>query len=260
MVVKKIICSLIIFFCIGLSSYAEIEKKLLIDEAGVLQPEVFAKIEKHLKTVSQKSGSDAVVVIVSDAGEKSPQDYADDYFDYNDYGQGSEKEGSLLLIITGDGTPGSRYAHISTHGDKTIKTITDSVIEKLLDSLIDGGLKANNYSKGIESYLNTLSGRFYNSLSLLEIGMSLGLALLAFFFKFSGTIRKYKSKGNFAPAPFYDANKNSLVSFATTNDSFISTNTVSHIIQTSSSKGSSGSSTTHTSSSGQTHGGGGRSF
>lgn len=258
MVAKKIIYALMFFICINV--YSEGEKKLLVDEAGVLQPEVFAKIEKRLKTVSQKSGSDAVVVIVSDAGGKSPQDYADDYFDYNDYGQGSEKEGSLLLIITGDGTSGSRYAHISTHGEKTIKTITDSVIEKLLDSLIDGGLKKNNYSKGIESYLNTLSGRFYNSLSLLEVGISLGLALLAFFFKFFGTIKKYKSKGNFAAAPFYDVNKNSLVSFATVNDTFLSTNTVSHVIESNRDNSSGSSSTTHTSSSGETHGGGGRSF
>ncbi|MGI5065965.1 TPM domain-containing protein [Treponema putidum] len=257
MVAKKIIYALMFFICI--SSYAETEKKLLVDDAGVLQPEVFAKIEKHLKTVSQKSGSDAVVVIVSDAGEKSPQDYADDYFDYNGYGQGSKKEGSLLLIITGDGTPGTRHAHISTHGEKTIKTITDSTVERLLDSLIDGGLKENDYLSGIESYLNTLGRRFYNSLSLLEILLSLGLAILVFLSKFLGTLKKYKNKGNFAAAPFYDVNKNSLVSFATVNDTFLSTNTVSHVIE--SNRNSSGSnSTTHTSSSGETHGGGGRSF
>ena len=64
MVVKKIICSLIIFFCIGLSSYAEIEKKLLIDEAGVLSQESFSKIEKSLYKISQKSKSETVIVIV----------------------------------------------------------------------------------------------------------------------------------------------------------------------------------------------------
>ena len=259
MVAKKIIYALMFFICIGLSSYAEIEKKLLVDEAGVLQPEVFAKIEKHLKTVSQKSGSDAVVVIVSDAGGKSPQDYADDYFDYNDYGQGSEKEGSLLLIITGDGTSGSRYAHISTHGEKTISTLTDNSIEKLLDSLIYGGLKENNYAKGIESYLKALARKFYNSLSLMEILISLSIAVISFAFKFLGTQRKYKNKEAFAFAPFYDIKKNSLVSFETIDDVFLSTNTVSHVIK-SNSGGDSGGSSTHTSSSGRTHGGGGRSF
>ena len=257
MVVKKIIYALMFFICINV--YSESEKKLLVDEAGVLQPEVFAKIEKRLKTVSQKSGSDAVVVIVSDAGGKSPQDYADDYFDYNDYGQGSEKEGSLLLIITGDGTSGSRYAHISTHGEKTISTLTDSSIEKLLNSLIYGGLKENNYAKGIESYLKVLARKFYNSLSLMEILISLGIAVISFAFKFLGTQRKYKNKEAFAFAPFYDIKKNSLVSFETVDDVFLSTNTVSHVIK-SNSGGDSGGSSTHTSSSGRTHGGGGRSF
>lgn len=257
MVVKKIIYALMFFICINV--YSESEKKLLVDEAGVLQPEVFAKIEKRLKTVSQKSGSDAVVVIVSDAGGKSPQDYADDYFDYNDYGQGSEKEGSLLLIVTGDGTQGSRYAHISTHGEKTISTLTDNSIEKLLDSLIYGGLKENNYAKGIESYLKALARKFYNSLSLMEILISLGIAVISFAFKFLGTQRKYKNKEAFAFAPFYDIKKNSLVSFETVDDVFLSTNTVSHVIK-SNSGGDSGGSSTHTSSSGRTHGGGGRSF
>ena len=175
---RKIIYALMFFISIFL--YAETEKKLLVDEAGVLQPGAFTKIEKYLETISQKSESDAVVVIVSDSGEKSPQDYADDYFDYNGYGQGDQKEGSLLLILTGDGTPGSRYAHISTHGEKTIETLNDDVIEDLLDSLIDGGLKDNDYLDGIKSYLNTLSRRFYNSLSLLEVAISLAIAILFF--------------------------------------------------------------------------------
>ena len=256
---KKIICAFVLLISICVSSYAG-DKRLLVDEAGVLEAKAFAKIEKHLKTISEKSKSEAVVVIVSDAEGKTPEAYADDYFDYNDYGLGDEKEGSLLLIITGDGTQGSRYAHISTHGKKTIETITDGVIEKLLDALIDGGLKKNDYPKGIESYLSTLSGRFYNSLSLMEVGISLGLALLTFLLKFFGTISKYKSKGNFAAAPFYDIGKNSLVSFATNNDTFLTSNTTSHIIQSNKGKGGFGTSTTHTSSSGKTHGGGGRSF
>lgn len=253
---KKIIYALMFFISVFL--YAETERKLLVDEAGVLQPGAFSKIEKYLETISQKSESDAVVVIVSDSGEKSPQDYADDYFDYNGYGQGDQKEGSLLLILTGDGTPGSRYAHISTHGEKTIETLNDDVIEDLLDSLIDGGLKDNDYLGGIKSYLNTLSGRFYNSLSLLEVAISLGIAILFFLVKFFGTVKKYKNKESFANIPFYDLGRSSIVSFATNNDTFLSSNTTSRIIQSNNRKGSG--SSTHTSSSGETHGGGGRSF
>lgn len=260
MVAKKIIYALMIFLCISLISYAENEKKLLVDEAGVLSHEAFTKIEKYLKTVSRKSKSDTVIVIVSSTGEKSPQYYADDYFDYKGYGQGSENEGSLLLIVTGDGSEGSRYAHISTHGKKTISTLTDNSIEKLLDSLIYGGLKENNYLRGLESYLKTLSRRFYNSLSFLEIAISLGLAALVFLFKFFGTQRSYKNRESFAFAPFYDVNKNSLVEFKTLDDVFISTNTVSQLISKSGGGSKSDGSSTHTSSSGRTHGGGGRSF
>ncbi|MGP1576842.1 MAG: TPM domain-containing protein [Treponema sp.] len=260
MVAKKSIYALLIFFCISLSSYAESVKKLLVDEAGVLQPDIFTKIEKHLQTVSHKSGSDAVIVIVSDTGEKIPQDYADDYFDDNGYGQGSEKEGSLLLIVTGDGSPGSRYIYISTHGKKTIEALTDVSIERLLDTLIAGGLKDNQYLSSIDSYLTALSRRFYNTLSVVDVAISLGAAIVFFLLKFFGTIKKYKNKGARSFVPFYDVNKNSIVSFTTVNDTFLSSKTVSRVIKLESGSGSRSGSTTRTSSRGETHGGGGRSF
>ncbi|MGP1520925.1 MAG: TPM domain-containing protein [Treponema sp.] len=263
MVVKKNLYSFVLFFLIVSSFYAEVysetEKKFLIDEAGVLQKEDFSKIEALLKGISEKASSDVVIVLVSDTGDRSPKDYADDYFDYNNYGQGEKKEGSLLLIVTGDGKQGGRYAHISTHGKKTIKTIDDETIEKLLDSLIDGGLKENDYFNGIKSYLNALSRRFYNSLSLFEIVISLIIAILVFLFKFFGTKRVYKNEGAFASKPFYDVKQNSVVSFANVTDAFISSNTTSHVIERKHNSSSRGS-TTHTSSSGEVHGGGGRSF
>ena len=66
---KKIICAFVLLISISISSYAG-DKRLLVDEAGVLDVKDFTKIEKHLKTISEKSKSEAVVVIVSDAEGK----------------------------------------------------------------------------------------------------------------------------------------------------------------------------------------------
>jgi len=260
MVVKKTFCALLIFFIFLVSVYAEQERALLIDDAGVLSAEAFTKIEKQLQTVSRKSDSEAVIVIVSDTERKTPQEYADGYFDYNDYGRGTEKEGSLLLIVTGDGSAGSRYAHISTHGEKTIGTLTDAAIEDLLDALIDGGLKDNRYEAGIRAYLKTLAGNFYNSLSVMEILIGLAAAVLMFLVKFFGTQKKYKKRETFSAEPLYIIENNAAVQFTPIADVFISSNTVSRIIPKADKTGGSGGSSTHTSSSGETHGGGGRSF
>ena len=58
--------------------------------------------ETHEKTTSEiarslKQGNDIVVVTVYSLGGKSAESFADDYFDYNGYGQGTAKSGILLL-------------------------------------------------------------------------------------------------------------------------------------------------------------------
>ncbi|MEL3911477.1 TPM domain-containing protein [Treponema pedis] len=232
-------------------------KELLVDNEGILTADEAAEITDYLKKVSEKSKSDTVIVIVSETGGKTPEEFADDYFDYNGYGQGPEKEGSLLLFVTGNGTSGSRHVHISTHGEKTIFAITDSRIEKLLDTVIDGGLKDGEYKAAFNAYIKRLSGYFYNSLSFMEVAVSLAVGLMMFFAKFFGTQSSYKAKKVQA---FYNTDKNAVARFNPVKDVFLSTNTVSRIIPKSNENSSSGKSSTHTSSSGESHGGGGRSF
>ena len=58
-----------------------------------------------------------------------PQDYADDFFDYNDYGMGEDKSGILFLI-----TMSERKWCISTHGE-AIQIFTDAGQEYMTDNL-----------------------------------------------------------------------------------------------------------------------------
>lgn len=243
--------------CIAiLASISLYAQAIVVDEAGVLSADEIAAFEGKLARFEQKTKSQAVVVIVPSLNGKSREAFADDYFDYNGYGYGEEKEGVLLLIATGDGTPGSGDMQISTHGSKTIGKLSDRKIERLLDTLYDDGLKDRNYASAIDSYIDDLSFCFFNTISSRDAAVGVGGGLLTFLLSFFGIKRRNKVK---EMEPAFNAGKNAAVSFAATDDKLISSNvSTQKIIRYDPS--SDDESSTHTSSSGETHGGGGRSF
>ena len=55
------------------------------------------ELEAKLDQVSEDYGCDVVVVTEETLDGAVPQDYADDFFDYNDYGMGEDKSGILLF-------------------------------------------------------------------------------------------------------------------------------------------------------------------
>ena len=66
---------------------------------------------KELDRISTALPADVVAVTVNSTEGKTPMEYADDYYDYNGYGQGSDYSGVILLIDMG-----SREMWISTSG------------------------------------------------------------------------------------------------------------------------------------------------
>lgn len=232
-----------------------IRGRTVVDLAGTLSAEETAFLTEQFETFSHKAQTDAVVVIVESTDDKTPEAFADDYFDYNGYGYGIEREGMLLLIVTGDGSANSRYVHISTSGSKTIDTITDSTIDDLLDAVIDNGLEHNMYVSGLTGYLDALKELYFNTLTNVEIFGAFIVGLIVCLFLYSCIKRAYKMS---AAPPFYDIKANTEVMFTSTEDPLISTHTSS--VRRPKNKSSSSGSSTHTSSSGRSHGGGGRSF
>lgn len=248
-----------LLLCIAiLASISLYAQAIVVDEAGVLSAGEIVAFEAKLARFEQQAKSQAVVVIVPSLNGKSREAFADDYFDYNGYGYGygEEKEGVLLLIATGDGTPGSGDMQISTHGSKTIGNLSDRKIERLLDTLYDDGLKDRNYASAIDSYIDDLSFCFFNTISTRDAAVGVGGGLLTFLLSFFGIKRRNKVK---EMEPAFNAGKNAAVSFAATDDKLISSNVFTQKIVRSNPTSDDGSST-HTSSSGETHGGGGRSF
>ena len=102
----------------------------VVDRADLLNiPEEEALLQK-LDEISQRQQLDVVVVTVDSLEGKSALAYADDFFDYNGYGIGEDRDGILLLISMED-----RDWAISTSG-YGIDAFTDAGQERLTEYFV----------------------------------------------------------------------------------------------------------------------------
>ena len=234
----------------------------VVDMADILTLSEQQEIAARFTEFSENAKTDAAVVLVPETGDLTAEAFADDFFDYGGYGYGEDRDGILLLIVTGYGDGSGRRAHISTSGKRTINSVTDSRIDDLLDALIDGGAAEGHYAAGINAYIDKLhtiiqspeqaaAAKLKSSLLF-----ALGTGVFVFLISFLVLLKRYKIAG---AKPYYNRTEQTKVHFDSVHDPLISTNTISTVRPKNNSSGSSGSST-HTSSSGRSHGGGGRSF
>ena len=259
---------------------------LVVDDAGLLSPSQASALEEKLKSISSRYNCDVVVVTKSDISGTNVTAYADDYFDNNFYGQGSEKEGILFLI-----TMAEREWAISTSGHDTITIFSDwrqdQISGKMMPYLKAGDYAGafNAFAQSCENYLSrgvpseeTLSGEDgivssnggatsgaeteKGPLDPVWAGISALIGLISSWLGSSAKRSKYRTVVERTTASGYEK-----LAGATGNtaDRFIRTQTNRTLrpTQTSSRSSFSGGyshSSTHTSSSGHTHGGSHGSF
>ena len=83
----------------------------LVDDADLLASEEEQDLLAKLNEISERQAVDVVVVAVDSLGGKTPEAFADDYFDYNGYGIGADRDGIILVISMGE-----RQMAMSTRG------------------------------------------------------------------------------------------------------------------------------------------------
>ncbi len=254
---------LLVFFWPALPVRAD--KQLVVDQSGTFSSAEADELAQRASQLGSAYAMDIVIVTTDDAEGKSSRDYADDYFDYNGYGIGSEYSGILFLIDYDNGE-----MWLSTTGE-AIRYLTDERIDKILDAAWDGGFANKNaytgtlallaktesfLAAGIPSDQHTVH-ETENSLTAGEGAFSFLAAGGSFLGLFLSTRRRYKGKNQ--PAVFQFRN-NSLTNLGLVSDQLTRSYVTSRAIPQPSSSGSSssGRSSTHTSSSGRSHGGGGR--
>lgn len=83
----------------------------LVDRAELLDSDEADELLTLLDRLSDEIQCDIAVVTVNSLDGKSVVDYTDDFYDYNGYGYGEDRDGIMLLINMGE-----RDVHISDCG------------------------------------------------------------------------------------------------------------------------------------------------
>ncbi|MBQ9517186.1 MAG: TPM domain-containing protein [Eubacterium sp.] len=271
---KKLLLSLslvvLLIMAMPFCAYAE-GKDYVVDTADLIFDANEEELENQLKGISEEIGMDVVFVTTDTLDGKTPEAYADDYYDYNGYAD----DGCLFLVSMED-----RDWHISTKG-YAITCITDYGVkvfeEECVGSLSNGdyylaGVKYGNIVK--EMYNEAKANKPYDTNNLYKdadgnivgvdgykktfkgIAISLIAALIVAFIVMKSVKSSYK------PVKFNRSAANYLVdgSLVVTQgyEHFLYSNVSRTARNDSSSSG--GGSSTHSSSSGSSHGGGGGKF
>lgn len=250
---------------LGFSVSSAAGKKSVIDDAGLIKASDEKELDKKIKNI-QKDKFDVVILTVKSLDGKSAQDYADDYYDNNDYGLDNEKSGVLFLVSKGD-----RKYHISTKG-AGIKAFTDYGIGRVKEE-IKPYLSDGDYFNACDEFLNITKdfvkaykdGTPYDTdnpyneeidyviLEVIALVIAFVIALISVGImrlrmntaKPKGTAMEYIKKGSFK---------------LTSEKDIFMYSTVTKTAKPKDNDNSAGGSTTHVSSSGSEHGGGGGSF
>lgn len=270
---RTITITLILLFVILLvcPSVSIAQNQAIFDEANLFTQSEINKLEDQAINLSSDYNIDIVIVTTDDSMGKSSRAFADDFFDYGGFGQGTDKDGILFLIDMDN-----REAYISTSGIGT-RYLTDNRIESVLDSVFDNGLSSGDYygaalgflketklylEEGIPSdqYNEPEADRPKNRLTIMDFIISLlGGSITGGVFYFRSK-SNYKTKKQYNP---YSYRSNSFVEMGTMENKLINSYVTHRIIPSNTYNNptsTSGRSSTHRSSSGRTHGGGGRKF
>ena len=239
------------------------------DSAEVLTEDEDNELEASLEELSVRQSFDVVIVTIDSLeseGCTSMEEYADDLYDYCQFGYGENRDGVLLLVSIGD-----RKWHISTCG-YGITAFTDAGIqylgEQMTPFMADGDYAGafRTFVQWSDTYIDAArAGHPYDvnnlprePLSLMYLFLALGIGLAL------AWVVVHVMKSQLRSVAFQE-NAASYVregSMKLTNqrDLFLYRDVHRTERPKESSSSDSGGSSTHTSSSGTTHGGGGGSF
>ena len=228
---------------------------LIVDNADLLTDEQENKLTAKIEKIIDEYNEEVAILTITDLEGKSPQDYADDFYDYNGYGYGKEKDGVLVLYKPGE--EGDRKLHITTHG-KAIRALTDETINDILYGM-KYLLVEKSYYEAFNFYVDYCADELKPpSVHWICIPICFGIGFLISFLISKGiesSLRPVKKQYN---ATSYVRNGSMVVT--NEHEVFLYRNVSRSAIIRSDDSSGSNSSSTHTSSSGEEHGGGGISF
>ena len=239
------------------------------DSAGVLTEDEDNELEDALEELSLRQSFDVTIATIESmesVGADSMEQFADDLYDYCQYGYGPDMDGVLLLVSVGD-----RKWHISTCG-YGITAFTDAGIqylgEQMTPDMADGDYAAafRTFVQWSDAYIDAArSGRPYDvknlprePLSLMYLFLALGIGLVLAWVVVGVMKSRLRSVAFQENAASYV--REGSMNLTNSRELFLYRDVHRTERVEEKDSDSSGGSSTHTSSSGTTHGGGGGSF
>ena len=122
----------------------------VVDLADLLTEDEEAYLEEKAGSIASEYGMDVVILTVESTYGKNIRDFADDFYDENGYGIGSDYSGVLFMLAMD-----TREWYISTCGDG-ICAVTDYGVQELFSS-VAGLLSYDDYYSAFDRYLDELS-------------------------------------------------------------------------------------------------------
>ncbi len=147
-----LLTALLLLICLPLSVCAD-EVFLVIDNADLLTAEEESALRLKALELRVPYQMDVVILTEDSLDGARPQDYADDYFDYNGYGLGPDRNGVLFLLAMEE-----RELYISTSGDARY-ALTDYGIE-MPPEIPLSYFGAEDYYGGFDAWLDALPEYF----------------------------------------------------------------------------------------------------
>ncbi len=159
------------------------EYERMQDLADLLGDGDEAQLTERLNEVSERQGMDIVIVTTDTLDGMEVQDYADDFYDYCNFGYGADRDGLLLLINMEE-----RDWYISTCG-YGIEVFTDAGIQYIGEQIVPY-LAEGDYAEAFETFISecdsfitqAVTGEPYDVQNLPDEPMSLmwiGISILA---------------------------------------------------------------------------------
>lgn len=238
----------------------------LMDGAGLLDADGQADILSKLDSVSENLKFEVVIVTVDSVGSSTAQEFADDFYDYSNYGYNDGRDG-ILLLISVEG----RDCCISTRGygikaftdagqsyifDRIMPDLSDGNYYEVFDMFIDDCDRFVTHARDEEPYDVDNLPKDYNALPIIlgsvVAGLIISIIVAACLAGQLKSVRPQKTAAEYIVS--------GSMKVVDSRDIYLYSNVTKTAKpkQTSSSEG--GGSSTHTSSSGASHGGSSRKF
>lgn len=196
MMKKRILCLIFVLLLLaGTVSANAPHPPRLVDEADLLAPAEETVLTRKLDDLSAARDFDIAIVAVESIGATSMMEYADDYYDYNGYGMGEDKDG-ILLLIAYDGEWVDYYYTLTGSG---IGIFSESRMDDLDDAFLPALRDRSFYDAFVafaEESASIVGSRWSLSFGWLIVALVLG-ALLSFLIPMSvlkGQLKSVKAR------------------------------------------------------------------